>query len=326
MENKNNSQQINKIPFKFDSRFVFSDTSTRILKLFGDEKSVETLIMATQLPYVFTSEPVPLVFNFSLSEAMIQESYSKISWIITNKNVPSPILVTFNLSENTIEKTVLVIFELEIVKRELIPEQYHEKIKVAFPEICIETIKNMEKELEEDNKDIYHYESKIFPFSREKIWDTITNFHCIMSKLGMIKDCNMLDSITGEGVELSFRIVSKNKICRLKVNKYKKNEKNNKWVLKTIPLSGPFSHSEMSWTLVKLGDNETLVSNTSKYKEPIDRDLRIKLTKEKKETFITIENILKDRYGNGENSKEKKDSEKNKENESNKDNIEDTKK
>ena len=37
MEKKNSKQ----IPFKFDSRYVFSDTATRILKLFGDEKSVE---------------------------------------------------------------------------------------------------------------------------------------------------------------------------------------------------------------------------------------------------------------------------------------------
>ena len=323
----NNKQNIvNELPFKFDSRYVLSDTPTRISRMVNDEKFIEKLIMSTQLPYVFTDEKNPLNFSYSLSEAMNKESYSKFSWLLTNKDTYSPILISFNLTENTIEKNVLLIFEIEIVKRELIPQSYVPKIINFFPEICVEVIRNIGKELEEDNKDIYHYESKIFPFSREKIWDTITNFHCIMSKLGMIKDCNMLDSITGEGVELSFRIVSKNKICRLKVNKYKKNEKNNKWVLKTIPLSGPFSHSEMSWTLVKLGDNETLVSNTSKYKEPIDRDLRIKLTKEKKETFITIENILKDRYGNGENSKEKKDSEKNKKNESNKDNIEDTKK
>ena len=46
MDNKN-KKQINKIPFKFDSRYVFSDTATRVLRLFGDEKSVENLIMST---------------------------------------------------------------------------------------------------------------------------------------------------------------------------------------------------------------------------------------------------------------------------------------
>ena len=41
-------------------------------------------------------------------------------------------------------------------------------------------IKNLNQELEEDNKDIYHYESKILEFSRELIWDIISNFHLKM--------------------------------------------------------------------------------------------------------------------------------------------------
>ena len=292
MEKKNSKQ----IPFKFDSRYVFSDTATRILKLFGDEKSVENLIMSTQLPYVFTNEPIPLIFNIYLREAMIQESYSKMSWLIAHKNIQSPILLTFNLTENTIEKTVLVIFEIEIIKRELIPEQYHNKIKTSFPEICIEMIKNMEKELQEDNKDIYHYESKIFKYGREKIWEIITSFHCIMCKQGIIKNLSLSSPVNKEGCELSFIISSKNKLCRLKVNKYKNDEKNNKWVLGIIPLLGPFAHSENNWTLVKLGENETLVTNTSKYIEHIDPEIIKKLSNEKINTFLSIENCLKEKY------------------------------
>ena len=269
MENKN-KKPINKIPFKFDSRYVFSDTATRIIRLFGDEKSVENLIMSTQLPYVFTNDPIPLIFTISLSEEMIQESYSKISWLIMHKNVPSPILISFNLTENTIEKNVLVIFELEITKRELIPEEYYNKIKKTFPEICIEIIKNMEKELEEDSKDIYHYESKILPYSREKIWEIITSFHCLMSQQGLITNCSMQTPIVKEGSEISFFVPAKNKFCRLKVNKFKNDEKNKKWVLGSLPLCGPFAHSENYWTLVKLGENETLITNTSKYIEHID--------------------------------------------------------
>lgn len=295
MENKE-KKHINQIPFKFDSRYVFSDTATRILRLFGDEKSVENLIMATQLPYVFTNEPIPLVFNISLREAMAQESYSKVSWVIMHKNLPSPILISFDLTENTIEKTVLVIFELEIVKRELIPKEYYNKIKKTFPEICIEMIKNMEKELEEDSKDIYHYESKIFPYSREKIWEIITNFHCLMTQQGQIKNCSMQTPVTKVGNEVSFFVPKKNKFCRLKVNKFKNEEKNQKWVLSTIPLCGPFSHSENYWTLVKLGDNETLVTNTSKYIEHIDPEIIKKLSKEKINTFNTIENFLKEKH------------------------------
>ena len=289
----NNQNKINQIPFKFDSRFVFSDTLSRILRLVGEEKGLENLVMSTKLPYVFTNEPVPLIFNFSLSEGLIKDSYSKITWQISNRDIPSPILLNFNLMENTIEKTVLVIFEIEIVNRELIPKEYHKKIKKLFPDICVEMIKNLEYQLEEDKKDIYHYESKIFNYPREKIWDIITNFHFLLEKEGIIKNCSMKTPITKEGIELSFTVPNKNKFCRLKINKYKKDEKNSKWVLGNLPLCGPFSHSENYWTLIKLGDNETLLGNTSKYIEHLDSDINKKLSEEKKSTFITIENFLK---------------------------------
>ena len=312
----NNQNKINQIPFKFDSRFVFSDTLTRILRLVGEDKRVENLVMSTKLPYVFTNDPVPLIFNFSLSEGLMKDSYSKVTWLISNRDIPSPILLNFILTENTIEKTVLVIFEIEIVNRELIPEVYHKKIKALFPDICIEMIKNLEYQLEEDKKDIYHYESKIFNYPREKIWNIITNFHFLLEKGGIIKNCSLKTPITKEGIELSFTVPNTNKFCRLKINKYKKDEKNSKWVLGNMPLCGPFAHSENYWTLIKLGDNETLVSNTSKYIEHLNSDINKKLSEEKKSTFLTIENFLKnnqfminkdlDKINNKEDDKKKK--------------------
>ena len=296
-----NQKQVNKIPFKFDSRYVFSDTLTRMKKIVGEDKGVENLVMASKLPYVFTKDPVPLVFNYSLVEGMIRDPYAKCTWLVSNRDIPSPILITFDLTENTIEKTVLVIFEMEIVNRELIPEEYHNKIKTVFPDICVEMIKNLERQLEEDNKDIYHYESKIFNYSREKIWEIITNFHVLMAKEGVITNCSIMAPVTKEGIEISFIVPEKKKLCRLKINKYKKDEKNNKWVLGNLPLCGPFAHSENYWTLIKLGDNETLVSNTSKYIEQIDSDIAKKLSEEKIRTFITIENFLK----NDDNNKQK---------------------
>ena len=146
--------EINQIPFKFDSRYVIKDTLTRISRLVNDERFIEKLIMSTKLPYVFTNEPIPLIFNYSLSETMVKDSYSKISWLLTHRDIPSPLLISFILTENTLEKNNLLIFEMEIVKRELIPNIYTEKIIKTFPEICIEIIKNIEKDLVEDNKDI----------------------------------------------------------------------------------------------------------------------------------------------------------------------------
>ena len=290
--------EINQIPFKFDSRYVIKDTLTRISRLVNDERFIEKLIMSTKLPYVFTNEPIPLIFNYSLSETMVKDSYSKISWLLTHRDIPSPILISFILTENTLEKNNLLIFELEIIKRELIPKIYTEKIIKTFPEICIEVIKNIEKDLVEDNKDIYHYESKILKYSREKIWDIITNIHCLMNNEGMINDCSLKTPITKAGGELSFFVNShcKKKLCKLNVNKYKKDEKCNKWVIGYLPKKGPFEHSENYWTLIKLQENETLVTNTTKYSDHIEPEILQKLSEEKINTFLTIENLLRDKY------------------------------
>ena len=289
---------VNQIPFKFDSRYVLSDTPTRISRMINDENFIEKLMMSTNLPYVFTNEPIPLDFTYSLSEAMVKESYSKVSWLLTHKDIQSPILISFNLTENTLEKNVLLIFEIEIVKRELIPEIYVQKIINTFPEICVEVIKNIGKELEEDNKDIYHYESKIINYSREKIWEIITNIHCLMNQQGMIKDCSLQKPITKAGGELTFFVNSncKKKLCKLNVNKYKKDEESNKWVLGYLPKQGPFEHSENYWTLIRLEENQTLVTNTTKYSEHIEPEILQKLSEEKINTFLTIENLLKTKY------------------------------
>ena len=300
MENSNQNI-VNELPFKFDSRYVLSDTPTRIARMVNNEKFIDKLIMSTQLPYVFTDEKNPLKFSYSLSEAMNKESYSKFSWLLTNKDIYSPILISFNLTENTIEKNVLLIFEIEIVKRELMPESYVPKIINLFPEICVEVIRNIGKELEEDNKDIYHYESKIIKYSRDKIWEIITNIHCLMNQQGVIKECSKHDPITKPGGDIKFCLNNNNnnkKIkCKLNVNKFKKDEKSKKWVLGYIPIQGPFQHSENSWTLIKIDENKTLVNNTTKYSEHIESEILKKLSEEKKNSFLTIENLLQKKYG-----------------------------
>ena len=76
--------------------------------------------------------------------------------------------LTFNLTENTVENTVLVVFELSIIKRELVPEKYKLKIISTFEEVAVEVLNNVMIKLKNDYKDIYHYDSKIFNYSREK--------------------------------------------------------------------------------------------------------------------------------------------------------------
>ena len=56
--------------------------------------------------------------------------------------------------------------------------------------------------------------------------------------------------ITKAGGELSFFVdcKCKKKLCKLNVNKFKKEEESNKWVLGYLPKEGSFEHSENYWT------------------------------------------------------------------------------
>ena len=291
MENQT-IQQPKEIPSVFDSRFVFSDTLIRVSRLIGEEKIVKNMIMSTPLPYVFTEEPIPLDFDCNLTEGLIKESYSKISWLLTNNNVPSPILISFHLTENTIEKNVFVIFEIELINRESIPEQYYQKINNSFPKICIEMINNMDKELKEDIKDIYHYESKLINNSRDKIWNIIVNYPLIMSKAGFINNLNFEAPIK-EGSLISFNMCEENKFFKVKITKMKCDNDDKKWEFDITPIKGPFNHYLQEWILIKLEEDQTLVMNISKYKEHINPEDFIKITEQKKFTFKTIEDFLK---------------------------------
>ena len=279
------------IPLKFVRTYVFSDTLIRTSRLITDERAIENMIMSTQLPYVFTEEPIPLEFEYNLSEALVKDSYSEASWLLTNKIIPSPIQISFHITENTIEKTIFTIFEIEIVNRKLIPEQYYDKINKSFPKITAEMLKNMNKELEEDNKDIYHYESKIFNYPREKIWDIITKFHVKMFEEGAIKNLSNFSPIK-EGSEIKFNMCEDNKFFHLKISKMKCDEDSGKWIFCTNPISGPFDHFEQEWILIKISDNQALLANNSKYNEQITPEMIQKISEQKKFTFDLIEEIL----------------------------------
>ena len=58
------------------------------------------------------------------------------------------------------------------------------------------------------------------------------------------------------------------------------------------PIQGPFQHSENYWTLIKLGDNQTMVGNTNIYSNPISPEDFRKASETKKEMFETIEALL----------------------------------
>ena len=285
---------IEKIPVKFTSRFVFSDTLTRVSRIITTEKNIETLVMSTQLPYIFSFDSTPLKFNYSLIESIFHSSYCQISWVITHKNILSPINITFNLTENTLDNTVLVIFEISIVRRDLIQDIFTKKIIAIFPKISAEMIHNLEKELKADKEGIYHYESKIMKYPREKIWDLFVKLHLYLVKVGEAENCNLTTEIQKENTLVSFYVKKLKANVKIKINKLKHDKNNNKWSIKAVPIEGPFRHSEAEWCLVKLGENETLVGCLTKYSKPLDSKSRKKISEEKKESLDKLEKKLKE--------------------------------
>ena len=286
---------INKINYTCDKRDVIDDTLTRINKMLNEEKYIDKIVKSTQLPYIFTNSPIPLEFTYKIQESMLKETYCKCNWCLLNKEFDSPILLIFELAENTLEKNVLLSFGIKLITVELIPQVFLTKFQNNMPQICTEVINNIKKELQENNKDISHFESKVMNYPREKIWDIIANIHCFMNKNGIIKECTKQVPIKEKGEEFSFFLGQKckKKLCKLNVNKFQKNPDSNKWVMGYLPLEGPFQHSENYWTLIKLGDNQTMVGNTTIYSEHVSPEDLKKLTETKNEMFNTIESLLK---------------------------------
>lgn len=286
---------ISKIPNKYEERSIINDTHSRVCKMLNDEKIIEKIVMGTQLPYLFTNSPIPLGFEYKMQDHLFKETYNKFSYTLFFNEVKTPILITFELTENTLEKNLLLVFKIEIIEFNLIPQFCLPKIKSSMTQICSEVINNLIKELKENNKDITHYESKVLNFPREKIWDILANIHYYMDKSGMIKECTKQVPIKEKGEEVTFFLGEKcnKKFCKLNVNVFKKSPDSNKWVMGYHPLKGPFLHSENYWTLIKINDNQTMVANTTIYSEHVTPENLKKLTETKKEMFSNIETILK---------------------------------
>ena len=78
-----NKEKILKIPYKFDSRYIFEDSLTRIFRIISEAKQLEELITNTKLPY-------KKVHSFGKSEM----SGSQIYGILREPDKPSTVLVT----------------------------------------------------------------------------------------------------------------------------------------------------------------------------------------------------------------------------------------
>ena len=296
MEDNNNKKENLKIPYKFDSRYVFEDSITRIFRVLTESKTIEQLIINTKLPYVFSDNKDKINFEYIFIEASSVDSYKEISWLLTCKQIQTPIKIFFNLTENTVDNTVLVVFEINIVERELVPDIYKPKIIANFEDISVDVLNNLIIILKNDNKDIYHYESKIFNYSREKIKNIIFNLNEIMLKRGYIKSIKREGKQNSEGQIVTVELAKDARTIKLKIIKVKLKENKVKWVISYMPLEVNFKDFQIDWNIIKIKPDETLVAIINIYSEQIEPNIMKDLTKRKKDLFQIIEEELKKQY------------------------------
>ncbi len=295
-----NSQNIKnlRIPFKFDSRYVFEDSLTRIFRLVSEVKPLEELITNTKLPYIFTDGDgeSPIIFDYNLKEVTAYDSYKEISWLLNCKQILTPIKITFNLTENTLDNTVLVVFEICIVKRELVTNKYKYNVISSFEGIAVDMLNNIIIKLKNDNKDIYHYESKIFNYSRDKIINIIFNMNEIMKERGFISNLTREGEKNKEGEIISLMLLNEQREIKIKINEIKINENNLKWIISYMPLDYFYKDYLVEWTIIKITEDQTLVTVNNLYFEQIEPSIMKKLTEQKKNVFHIMEEELRKRY------------------------------
>lgn len=295
MENKIETKDL-KIPYKFDSRSVFEDSISRVVRLLSESKTIEQIINNTKLPYILSDTERPINMEYILTELSSYDSFKDITWLLSCKPIPTPIKLSFNITENTIDKTTLVVLELSIIKRELVPDIYKQKIISTFEEICVEILNNAIIKLKNDNKDIYHYESKIINYSREKVREVLRNLNDIMKERGYIESYKKEGNSGSEGPILIYNLAKSNKIIKIKINKVKFKERNVKWLLSFMPLDVDFKDFLVDWYIIKIKPDETLLAINNIYSEQIEPNIKNILTKKKQFMFKVIEEELKKRY------------------------------
>ena len=295
MNNSANYKDL-KIPYKFDSRCIVEDSSSRIFRLLGENKTIELLINNTKLPFVFSEENKPINFEYILTEASSYDSFKEITWFLACKQIQTPIKLSFNLTDNTLDNTVLVVFEMSIVKRELVPDIYKEKIIFNFEDIAVEFLNNVIIKLKNDYKDIYHYESKIFNYSREKLKNILFNLNDILLERGYISSIKREGKPYSEGEIYTITIPNKNKLIKLKLCKIRLNEKKIKWTFSYMPLDVNFKDYLVDWYIIKIKHDETLLAINNLYSEQIEPDFKKELSKKKKKLFEIIEEELIKKY------------------------------
>ena len=284
-----------KIPYKFDSRYIFNDSSNRIFKLISEVEPLKEIISGTKLPYVFSDGKSPTLFDYNLNEISSFDTYKEISWLITCNQIQTPIKINFNLTENTLDNTVLVIFEISIVKREVIPNEFKLNIINYFEGIAVDVLNNIINKLKNEDKEIYHYESKLFNYSRDKVVEVMFKLADIFTKKGDLKSITKLEEKNFEGQIINFTHENGNEI-KIKIDKVEMDKDDIKWTITYMPLDISYSDYLVEWKIIKVKENQTLLIIHNIYYEQIEPSVITELSEKKKNIFSIMEEELKKKY------------------------------
>ena len=284
-----------KLPYKFDSRYIFNDSLTRIFKLISEVETLKEIISRTKLPYIFSDGKSPTLFDYNLNEVLSFDTYKEISWLITCNQIQTPIKINFNLTENTLDNTVLVIFEISIVKREVIPNEYKLNIINYFEGIAVDVLNNIINKLKNEDKEIYHYESKLFNYSRDKVVEVMFKLADIFTKKGDLKSITKLEEKNFEGQIINFTHENGNEI-KIKIDKVEMDKDDIKWTITYMPLDISYSDYLVEWKIIKVKENQTLLIIHNIYYEQIEPSVITKLSEKKKNIFSIMEEELKKKY------------------------------
>ncbi len=287
----------NSFPKKYEASYVFiSDDINRIYSLLTETENIEKLNQKTQLPYLFTDKPYPIKFDYSIGEITTGKYLISFSWNINSHEIPTPFIYFFKLTSNTLDNSILLNFEVKIVNPEKIPQEKFKKVINGCKKICVEMINNIEVFLQENNENIFVFESDIINAPREKVWDCLINLGEIFKKHHIIKEysCEGEKEKVGSIVKIKKEKKEKIEEGSFKIVKIERNINKEKWTLVFRPLEVKFHVQEMEFVLYKLEDNNTFIYINHTFKELLPQETMKELQIKKKYLFNLIKKELAD--------------------------------
>ncbi len=124
----------------------------------------------------------------------------------------------------------------------------------------------------------------------------IFNMSDIMKERGYLSSIVREGEKNKEGEIISLILLDEQREIKIKVNEIKTNEKDLKWIISYMPLDFFYKDYLVEWTIIKINDNQTLVSVNNLYFEQIEAFIMKNLSEQKKYVFQIMEEELRKKY------------------------------